>query len=266
MEAPLILITNDDGIEAAGLWAAAAALAPLGELLIVAPEVQWSGAGRSMPHSVTGRITQIDHPIKGATLTAYAADASPALAIVHAMLELAPRPPALVVSGINFGENVSTQITISGTVGAALEGAAYNIPALAVSLEMLPAYHLTGREDADFTASMAFTFQFARLILQQALPYDVDLFNLNIPWDATPQTPWQMTRLAHLNYFISEAPDRQNGPGRPGYRELKDLTTVETGTDVWALRVARAVSLTPVSLDCTSRADLGALEERLRRR
>lgn len=261
---PLILVTNDDGIESPGLWAAVAALTPLGEVLAVAPERQWSGAGRSMPPQMSGRLTRLEREIHGVTVVGYGVDATPALAVAHAMLELAPRRPALVVSGINFGENLSEEITISGTVGAALEGAAYGLPALAVSLEMPVEHHFTGGEHTDYTAAAAFTQRFARLLLERSLPYDVDVLNLNVPATATPETPWQLTRVSRCRYFYSVTPDRTNGQGRPAYRRMEEFSQVERDSDIWALRVARVVSVSPLSLDLTARADWGALEERMR--
>ena len=135
---PLILVTNDDGIESRGLWAAVEAVLPLGEVFVVAADRQWSGGGRSMPPYVTGALQRVARSVHGVQVTAYAVDASPALTVVHGVLELAPRPPALVVSGINYGTNLGTEVTISGTVGAALEGGAFGIPSLAVSLDMDP--------------------------------------------------------------------------------------------------------------------------------
>ncbi len=264
MDQPLILVTNDDGITSQGLWAAVAGLLPLGDLLVVAPDRQWSGAGRSMPHSLTGKVTEAGREVQGRQVTAYAVDATPAMSVVHALLELAPRRPALVVSGINYGENVSTEITVSGTVGAALEAAANDIPALAVSLAMPVACHLHGDDAADYTAAMAFTQHFARLLLQHRLPYDVDLLNVNIPQGAQPESPWRLTRVSRCRYFMPTPPDRDNGKGRPGYKRMDDFFMAETESDVHALNVDAVVSVTPISLDMTSRADFGAIEEQLR--
>ncbi len=259
MQRPLILVTNDDGIESPGLWAAVEAILPLGEVLVVAPDRQWSGGGRAMPPEVSGRIQYSPRTVRDEHVPAFAVDASPALAVVHAVLELAPRRPALVVSGINHGLNPATEVTISGTVGAALEGGASGIPALAVSLEMDVAYHLTGHDGTDYTAAMAFTQRFARQLLAGPLPYDVDALNVNVPADATPDTPWRLTRLSRQRYFVPTPPDRANGQGRPGYRDLDDAQLTEVGSDVWALKVERVVSVTPLSLDLTSRVDLDVL-------
>ena len=89
MEVPLILVTNDDGIDSVGLWAVAEALLPLGEVLVVAPDRQWSGGGRSMPRDVTGRIRPASREINGQRVEGFAVDASPALAVDHGVIELA---------------------------------------------------------------------------------------------------------------------------------------------------------------------------------
>ena len=263
MNRPLILVTNDDGIHSQGLWAAVEAVLPLGEVLVVAPDRQWSGGGRSMPPDVTGRVQEVRREVRGERITAYAVDASPALAVVHGVIEFAPRPPDLVVSGINFGANLGIEVTISGTVGAALEGGAFGLPSLAISLEMEPAYHLTGRDDLDYGPAMSFTCSFADLLLTHALPDDIDAMSVNIPSDATPETPWRFARLSRRRYFIPTPPDRSNGGGRPGYRLFEDLQRAEPDSDVWAVMVDRVVAATPLSLDLTSRVDLAWLPSRL---
>jgi 5'-nucleotidase len=266
MERPLILVTNDDGFESEGLWAAVEAVLPLGEVLVVAPDRQWSGAGRSMPPHVTGYLVQGTIELDDQPLMACALDASPALAVIHGVTELAPRCPSLVISGINFGANLGTEVTISGTVGAALEGGAFSIPAMAVSLEMDKAYHLTGNDGADWTAARAFTRLFAEHLLGHGLPYDVQALNINIPADATPDTPWWLARLSRRRYYLPQAPDRSNGQGRPGYTQALEPQQAELDSDVWAVLVDRVVSVTPLSLDLTSRTDFGALDSCLRNR
>ena len=219
-----------------------------------------------MVHTVTGRITEASREINGRRVTAYAIDATPALAVIHGLTEFAPRRPSLVVSGINYGENISTEVSVSGTVGAALEAAAGGIPALAVSLAMPMHFYLMEGENraVDYTTAAASTQHFGRLLLQKTLPYAVDVLNVNVPWKAEPETPWRLTRLSRRRYFLPLAPDRDNGHGRPGYKLLDDPTQAEPGSDVWALRVERVISVTPLSLDMTSQTDFGALEEQLR--
>ncbi len=261
MKRPLILVTNDDGIHSQGLWAAVEGVLFLGKVLVVAPDRQWSGAGRSMPSDVTGRITPATREVWGEQVTAYAVDASPALAVGHAILELAPRRPDLVVSGVNYGANVSVEVTISGTVGAALEGGAFGIPALAVSLDMDPVYHLTGDATADYTAARAYTCFFAQQLLTHVLPYGVDALNVNIPRHATPSTDWRLTRLSRHRYFSPLPPDRAKGQGRPGYKIIDTPQQTEPDSDIWALDVDHLVSVTPLSLDLTAQVDFGQVAE-----
>jgi 5'-nucleotidase len=265
MERPLILVTNDDGFESDGLWAAVEALLPLGEVLVVAPDRQWSGAGRAMPPFVTGRLVPSTVQVCDEEVTAYAVDASPALAVVHGVVELASRRPSLVVSGINSGANLGIEVTVSGTVGAALEAAAFGIPALAMSLEMDPAYHLTGNENADYEAAKAYTRQFAQVLLTESLPLDAHALNVNIPSDATPDTPWWLSPLSRRRYYLPLAPDRKNGQGRPGYKLIEDYVRSERDSDIYTIKVDRVVSVTPLSLDLTSRVDLARLEACLRK-
>lgn len=253
MNRPLILVTNDDGITSDGLWAAVEAVLSLGEVLVVAPDQQWSGAGRCMPHSITGAFQKTTREIDERRVTAYAVDASPALAVEHGILEFAPRMPDLVVSGINFGANLSIDVTISGTVGAALEASSFDIPALAASLEMDAAYHLVGREGADYEASQAYVRRFATYLLHRGMPHPIDVLNLNIPANAKPETPWRRTHLSRYRYFTPVRPDREAGDGRPSYRVIHDPSETELESDLRAVLVDKLVSLTPLSLDLTVR-------------
>ncbi len=258
MECPLILVTNDDGIDSEGLWATVEAVLPLGEVLVIAPDREWSGGGRSMPFNVTGRIVPAGREINGQWVVAYAVDASPALAVVHGVAELAPRCPALVVSGINPGTNLGIEVTISGTVGAALEAGAFNIPALAVSLEV-DSGHTSDR--MDYSAATVFTRRFARQLLTHALPCGVDALSVNVPSTTEPSTPWRLTRLCRRRTLLPVPPDRTNGGGRLSF--VEDIGQAQPDSDVWAVKVDRMVSLTPLSLDLTARVDFDAITSSL---
>jgi 5'-nucleotidase len=183
---PVILLTNDDGIESPGLWAAATALEPLGEIYAVAPNQQSSGAGRSLPAHSDGVITPRQVQVNGSTWTAYGVGGSPAQAVLHGVLEIVPRKPDLVISGINYGENVGAGVTISGTVGAALEAAAQGIPALAVSLETDPEHHRSYATTVDFATAAHFALHFARWLLAGRLPFDVDVLKVDVPGRSHP--------------------------------------------------------------------------------
>jgi 5'-nucleotidase len=261
-----ILLTNDDGIQSPGLWAAASVLSELGFVHVVAPREQHSGAGRSLPATSDGTIQAREMKVNGKLWQVYAVGGTPAQAVLHALLEILPEKPDLVVSGINYGENVGSGITISGTVGAAMEGAAMGIPALAISLETEPQHHYSHSEEVDFSTAAHFTRYFCRLALNHPFPADVDMLKVEIPCDATPETPWEVTRLSRQRYFEPLKPESAawDAPRRVGYRTLKNHEAEAPGSDVYALAMQRIVSVTPISLDLTSRVDLGELEKSLR--
>lgn len=266
MPKPQILLTNDDGIRSPGLWAAAEALSQIGYVHVAAPREQYSGAGRSLPYTSDGIIKVEKVIVHGQEWQVHAVGGTPAQAVLHGVLEILPERPKLVVSGINYGENVGSGITVSGTVGAALEAASLDIPALAVSLETLVSQHLSYSTEVDFSAAAYFTAYFARLLLEHPMPPDVQVLKVDVPSNATPNTPWEVTRLSRYSYFEPLAPVRESWsqPGRVGYRLTGTPEKDPHGTDVHSLRVRRVVSVTPLSLDLTSRVELKTLEDLLR--
>jgi 5'-nucleotidase len=254
---PLILITNDDGIESPGLAAAAEAMSPLGDLLIVAPRTQQTGAGRSMPYQNEGRLFKTLVKSGETIWEGYGAEASPAQSVQHAIFELADRPISMAVSGINFGENVGVSVTISGTVGAALEAAAHGVPALAVSLQVIDArLHMDFDDSVNFTAAVHFTRLFAERWLKGHRLPDVDVLKIEVPASATSDTEWRVTRLDRIPYYIPVPPKRNKleDTGRVGYRMDMERELGDGSTDTDAL-LAGLVSVTPISLDMTSRVD-----------
>lgn len=263
-EKPLILFTNDDGIESPGLWAVAKAFAGIGDLLIVAPREQQSGMGRSLPSYSRGIIYPQEQMLDLPDCVAYAVDGTPAQAVQHGVLELADRKPALVVSGINYGDNTGNGVTISGTVGAALEGASFGIPAIAVSQQTPFDLHLSYSDAVDFSVAAAFTRDRGRWLLgHQALPDDVDVLKIDVPWEATTKTPWRMTRLSRRRVYWPTRPERAElaDTGRLGYHFNADPAKAEPDSDVYALLHDKVISVTPMSLDMTSRTDLFRLRQ-----
>jgi 5'-nucleotidase len=260
-----ILLTNDDGIRSPGLWAAAEALQTLGFVTVVAPREQWSGAGRSLPSNLSGRINIETIRVDGREWQAYAVDGTPAQAVQHGILEVLPRPPDLVVAGINYGENIGSGVTISGTVGAALEGACFGIPALAISLETETHFNLSYSTEIDFSAAVFFTQKFARLVLRLPRPPDVDVLKVEVPEGATPATPWRLTRVSRQRYYVPSKPQRAalSDVGHIGYRRFVDAALLEPDSDVRAL-IDHCVSVTPLSQDITSRVEFGGFEKTLR--
>jgi 5'-nucleotidase len=262
---PQILLTNDDGIRSDGLWSAAEALSELGFVTVAAPRDQHSGAGRSMPFSSDGVLREEEVTIHGVTWKVYAVGGSPAQTVQHGILELMDRPPDLVVAGINRGENLTVSITISGTVGAALEGAAFGIPSMAVSLEM-PKEHQWGDAKIDFSTAAHFTARFGQILLEGQTFPDVDVLKIDVPSDATTETPWRLTRLSRSQYYVPQSPvrERLDESVRVDFEIQFDEDKLELDSDVYAVRVAREVSVTPLSLDMTARVDFGDLDRRLR--
>jgi 5'-nucleotidase len=261
-----ILLTNDDGIQSPGLWAAAAVLSELGYVHVVAPRDQFSGAGRSLPSNSDGIISARQMQVNGKAWTVYSVGGTPAQAVLHGMLEILPKPPDLVVSGINYGENVGWGVTVSGTVGAALEAAGRGIPALAISLETDVVHHLSYSTEVDFSTAAHFTHFFARAMLARKMPEDVHVLKVDVPCGATPQTPWEVTRLARQAYYEPTAASRPawDQPGPLGYRLVGRCGEAAFDSDVYALCVRGVISVTPLSLDLTSRVPLDHLDSLLR--
>ncbi|MES0338967.1 MAG: 5'/3'-nucleotidase SurE [Anaerolineales bacterium] len=263
---PLILLTNDDGIRSPALWAAAEALSEIGFVTVAAPREQSSGAGRSMPVTSDGKLLEEQVNVRGKNWKVYAVGGSPAQAVQHGILELMPRRPDLVVAGINYGENLTTGITVSGTVGAALEGASFGVPALAVSLEMPAEYYLSHSDTIDFRVAKYFTAYFARVLIGMKPMTDVDVLKVDIPSDASETTEWRMTRLSRQKYYVPVVSPRMQleDPANIKFEINLDRDKIELDSDVYALRIDRIVSVTPISLDTTSRVDLSELENHLK--
>jgi 5'-nucleotidase len=258
---PLIVVTNDDGVHSPGLHAVVKAVCDLGEVLVAAPRQQWSGASRSYPPVYDKSIYPEEIPVNCHTVMAYGMETSPAQAVLSALLDLVPRPPNLLLSGINFGENLGTGVTISGTVGAAIEAASFRVPALAVSLETPKEFHYQPSDTVDFAVAAAVARRFAKIVLAGALPPDVDILSINVPADATPDTPWQITRVSRQRYHVPQPSGRRSLSDQKGidYEQAVDWDTLEPNSDVRALAVDRVVSVSPLSIDLTARVDLGIL-------
>lgn len=261
-----ILLTNDDSIHSPGLWAAAEALDPLGFVHVVAPREQQTGTGHSMPMHSSGHIEELTLHVNGRDWKVFAVDGSPGQAVVHGIYDVIDGMPDFVVSGINYGENVGAGITISGTIGAALEAASFGIPALAVSLQTTPEYHLSLSDDISFHTAGFFTHLIASKMLENKLPEDVDLIKLDIPEDATPETPWVLTRQSRQRYYFPKTTTRKSSANHSpmDYEIRYRPQDLEKGSDLHVLLVEKKVSVTPMSIDMTSRTEFTQLESLLR--
>ncbi|MDD1716428.1 MAG: 5'/3'-nucleotidase SurE [Methanolinea sp.] len=245
---PRILLTNDDGINSAGLWAAYEALSPIAQVTVVAPATQQSAVGRSI--SIFEPIRA--HQVEQNGVTAYAVGGKPTDAVIIGLYAL-DLSPALVVSGINIGENLSFEsIMTSGTVGAALEAANQGTPSLAFSLQVEdqgdkfddPRYHGQSFDDAKKVVR-----EVCQTFLERPFPAHADVINVNIP--SRFQGGYEVTRLAE-KLFATGVEKRLDPRGRPYFWINGPLIEdAEDGTDVHAIRKGN-VSLTPITLDCTA--------------
>lgn len=261
---PQILLTNDDGIDSPGLLAAAESLSEIGYVWVVAPREQSTGAGRSLPASSDGIISPKKILVKDTDWTVYAVGGTPAQAVQHGILEIMPIWPDLVVAGINYGLNLATGITISGTVGAAMESASHGIPSIAVSLDTPKQYHLSQSTDISFDEAAKITKFFATQILKSR-PSNYDLLKIDIPEKATGNSEWEITSLSPYRYYRPTKPDRESWaePGTTGYVISEDLEKFPENSDVYTVLAKNKVSVTPISLDMTAKIDFKELKEKL---
>lgn len=165
-----ILLTNDDGVFAPGLRALRKELRRLGEVTVVAPALEQSGVGHSItllePMVVKSVDDEDGQPI------GYSVEGSPADSVKLAVCELLPRPPDLIISGINAGSNAGINVLYSGTVAAAIEGAFFKITSIAVSLELA--------EHFDYPHAAKSAVKVIERIVANG-PAPGSLFNVNLP-------------------------------------------------------------------------------------
>jgi len=259
---PLIVITNDDGIDSPGIAALADALYELGDVIIVAPTNQQTASGRSIYGKRDAVFERKEISIGDVIVTGYHCDCSPAQVVGHALNVLfTERKPDLVVSGINYGENLGTNVTHSGTIGAALEAASVGIPSIAVSLETSIENHRKYAE-TDWSTACFFAKKIAKKVLYVELPFDVDVLKIDVPANATEETEIRFTRVSRQSYFSA----RVKSPSIDS--ELKhsevyisiDRNKLEPDSDAYAILVDKVVSVSPISIDLTSRVSLKELQ------
>jgi len=259
-----ILITNDDGIYSPGIIAARDAVKDLGEIYVIAPASQKSGVGRSISIFEPIRVSEV--LVDG--LHGYAVGGTPTDAVIIGLFVKMPSFPDLVISGFNIGENLSTEsVTTSGTIGAALEAATHGVPAIAISVEVREESEKFDEipKAGDLRIGKKILRSLSKKILDEGLPQGVDLLNVNIPYDADESTEIRVTRLAR-KVFQTSVEERRDPRGKPYYWiDGGPMKNAPPGTDVHALYQERCISITPISLDCTSRIDFKVLEEWLGR-
>ena len=250
-----ILLTNDDGIYSAGLWAAYEALSGIADVTIVAPATQQSAVGRSISIFEPIRVHDVD--LQGVRGIAVAGKPTDAVIIGLYSLRL---EPTLVVSGINIGENLSFEsIMTSGTVGAALEAANQGTPAIAFSLQVED----QGEKFDDprsygksCTDAQRIVLDVTTRVLEQGFPRGADVINVNIP--STIRGGYEVTRLSR-KLFQTGVEKRLDPRGRPYFWINGPLVEdAEEGTDVHAVRKGN-ISITPITLDCTAHGACGGI-------
>jgi len=245
-----ILLVNDDGIYSNGLLLLKSVLNEEldANVTIVAPTNQQSGVGRAISLFVPLRITKTKLSNRD---YGYAVSGTPTDCVILGIYKILKKVPDMVISGINVGENLGTEITTSGTLGAAFEGAHHGAKSLACSLQITKD-HLKFREGEmpiDFANASKIVVKVVKKYFDQDFPCDV--INLNIPEDADINTPIEITRLGKKMYS-THVEEREDPRGREyfwigGYPINND----EEGTDVYTLRKKKHVSLTPLTLDTT---------------
>lgn len=232
-----ILISNDDGYMSPGINALAAALREVGDVTIVAPDQERSTSSNSLTIRHPLRVTRMGERI-------YAVDGTPTDCVHLAVTGLLKDPaPNIVVSGINFGENLGDDVLYSGTVAAAMEGRFQGLPSIAVSSVSHNPKHL------DTAAAIA--RDLVLRLLDEPLPNRM-ILNINVP-DLPPEEigPCECTRLGnrHLAEPVIKAEDPRGEPvywvGAPG-----DEADAGEGTDFYAVSQNR-VSVTPLHIDLT---------------
>lgn len=238
-----ILLTNDDGISAPGLVALYHELVSLGEVEVVAPATVQSATGHGITLA-TPLLTQRTS-VAGA-FTGTAVDGRPADCVKLAVSQILPRPPDLVVSGMNSGANVGINVIYSGTVAAAIEAAFLGLPSIAVSV------HLRGETSADYPRAAKFAGQTIRKILATGLQPG-HVANINIPALKTGESPRGVKIVHQCTRPWTDTYDRRKDPRGRDYfwnNSVYTLGPTDPGTDVAALRDGY-ITITPLQFDLT---------------
>ncbi|NLF40392.1 5'/3'-nucleotidase SurE [bacterium] len=250
-----ILLSNDDGIDAPGLRALAAALAPVAELFIVAPATEQSAVG----HAITMRDPlKVRKWHRDDEFFGYAVSGTPADCVKIALCTLMKRPPDLVVSGINQGANLGTDIIYSGTVSAATEGTLLGVPSIAVSVNC---YERTARFDT--AARVAATL--AADVPGMKMPRGT-LLNVNVPNVAYEELKgWRLTSQGRSK-FVENYIRRIDPRGTPYYWIGGKFVETDEPAHADYLAVKHGfVSITPLHFDVTDYSFLHASKARLER-
>lgn len=244
-----ILVTNDDGIYARGLWVLVEYLKKLGDVIVVAPDREQSGVGTAVTLHRPLRIRELIPLVEG--VPTYSIEGTPADSVILALEYIAQDKIDLVVSGINEGANLGDDVLISGTVGAALQAYFRKIPAIAISVAAM--------EGTKFDVAGQLARQVANMLFQKRLPNPLFL-NINVPNLILEEIQGiEITRLSERSYIdlITEGYD-----GKRKYFWIargKLHWQLNEGTDIWAVENGR-ISVTPLQTNLTSTCEKPALQ------
>jgi 5'-nucleotidase len=239
---PLILVTNDDGISSKGICSLVEVAVKFGDVVVVAPDKAQSGMG----HAITvNQILRLDTSQIFGELKAFTCSGTPVDCVKLGISEVLHRRPDLIVSGVNHGENTSTNVLYSGTMSAAVEGAMENIPSIGFSL-------CDFKSDADFSGAQLVAEKVIEKVLKEGLPDHVCL-NVNVPKiSKTELKGVKICRQAHA-FWEDRFDKRLDQFGRPYYWLTGDFLRHDTeeGTDLQALELGYA-SIVPTQFDMTA--------------
>lgn len=252
---PYILVTNDDGIDSPGLLALKQALVAVGDVIVIAPDHNWSAAGHSKTMHKPLRINKV-HLADGDH--AYSTDGAPSDCVAIGLLGFLKQQVDLVVSGINKGSNMGDDVTYSGTVAAAMEGIIWGVRSVAVSLD---GYVPDEPEANNFPLAAQTAARIIARALTEDWPKDT-LLNINVPnVDAKEISGLEITRLGRRGYQ-DELIMRTDPFGRHYYwiGGGKGSIVNAPGTDIHALSEHR-ISVTPIHLDLTNHPMIAALKK-----
>jgi 5'-nucleotidase len=239
-----ILVTNDDGIHSDGLIKLEEALRTIGDVYVVAPASEMSGASHSLTLARPLRIRHIDD-------RHWSVDGTPTDCVTLALNKiLKPEEmPDICVSGINHGANLGDDATYSGTVAGALEATILGVPGIAMSL--------VARDNWDFTTAAQFAVKAAEKTLKEGLP-DGTLLNINVPLGEIKGVRVTRQGIKNAKTLVSQHIDPR---GKPYYwiGEEYFRSSAEDGTDYKAIEDGY-VSVTPLRADMTDHRALQALD------
>jgi len=236
-----ILVTNDDGIDSKGLWALAKAMNRVGQVLVVAPAKEQSGASVSLHNDMS--IIEVDSSIIG--VCAYAIGGTPSDCVILGIRRLSQANIDLVVSGINPGPNIGRDIHYSGTVMATLQSYYRKIPSIAVSL-----YSKSSEEELDFDLAAQTVEKLALNIKNGKLNTDA-ILNVNVPNIPRKQIKGILTtRTADTGYVRLSDVQGDNVVNYSFESDKLYTNNLEKGTDIWAIH-SGYVSITPLRFEVT---------------